>query len=81
MSKGSKPHQTPVAQAASKAIGPGVVRTEQQLVIQQSQYTGQIPHPDILKQFDQLIPGTGAKLIRWAEEEQEHRRSMERAAM
>lgn len=81
MSRGSKPHQTPLAQAASKAIGLGAVRAEQQLVIQQSQYTGEIPHPDILKQFDQLIPGTGAKLIRWAEEEQQHRRSMERAAM
>jgi len=81
MSKISKPRQTHLAQAAGKVLGPGLVQSEQKLVIQQSEYAGHIPHPDILKQFDQLIPGTGAKLIRWAEQEQDHRRSMERNAM
>lgn len=44
---------------------------------QVQQYSGQIPPPDLLKSFDDIIPGTAARLIQWAEDEQTHRRRLE----
>ena len=44
-------------------------------------YEGAIPHPEILKGFNDLVPGTAEKLIRLAEEESAHRRSLEIASM
>ncbi|MBW8830611.1 MAG: DUF2335 domain-containing protein [Burkholderiales bacterium] len=34
----------------------------------------------MLREFDAVLPGTAEKLIRWAEEESAHRRSMESSA-
>ncbi len=44
------------------------------------EYHGVIPPPLILQQFDDLIPGTAARLIQWAEDEQRHRQMLERDA-
>lgn len=40
-------------------------------------YEGLVPHPDILRGFDSLVPGTAEKLIKMAEEETMHRRKLE----
>lgn len=40
-------------------------------------YEGPIPPPHVLQQFDNIVPGTAANLIRLAEEESLHRRKME----
>lgn len=53
----------------------------QQTVIERREaYQGLIPPPVILQQFDDLIPGTAARIIQWAEDEQQHRRALEREA-
>lgn len=44
-------------------------------------YEGAIPHPDILREMDNLVPGTAAKLIKLAEDESVHRRKLEVMAM
>lgn len=44
------------------------------------EYSGVIPPPDLLQQFDAYRPGTGARLIQWAEDEQLHRRAMDAQA-
>lgn len=54
---------------------------QQQIVTAElQQYSGQIPPPDLLRGFDDLIPGTAARLIQWAEDEQGHRRHLESEA-
>lgn len=44
-------------------------------------YEGPIPHPDLLRKFDELLPGTAERLINLAVAESEHRRSLELIAM
>lgn len=59
------------------------VPTQGQQVIQQVhqfQYQGQIPPPSLLRDFDEIVPGTSVKLIQWAEDETAHRRKMESQA-
>lgn len=51
-----------------------------QVDLRQTEYSGQIPPPHLLRQFDELIPGTAARIIQWAEDEQRHRQAMEREA-
>jgi uncharacterized membrane protein len=47
-------------------------------VQQQLTYQGAIPPPAMLREFDQITPGTAARLLDWAETEATHRREMER---
>ena len=44
-------------------------------------YQGPIPHPDILKGFDLLVPGTAKDLIDLAKLESSHRRDLENKAL
>lgn len=44
-------------------------------------YQGPIPHPDILKGFDVLVPGTAKDLIDLAKLESSHRRDLENKAL
>ena len=53
---------------------------QQVVTTQVQQYSGQIPPPDLLRSFDDLLPGTAKRLIQWAEEEQNHRRRLESGA-
>ena len=40
-------------------------------------YEGAVPHPDILRGIDELVPGAAARLIKLAEDEAQHRRKLE----
>ncbi len=44
-------------------------------------YQGPIPPPEVLQGFEQLVPGTAERLIKLAEDESHHRRSLEQQAM
>lgn len=65
----------PVARAANPAA-----QTVQHIQTTSQVYEGPIPHPEILRQFDELVPGTAERLIKLAEEESHHRRELERLA-
>jgi len=54
-----------------------VIATQQTV----THYQGAIPHPDVLRGMDELVPGTAAKLIKLAEDESLHRRKLELMAM
>ena len=41
-------------------------------------YSGPVPHPAILKRFEELLPGSAERLFREFEVQAEHRRSLER---
>ena len=65
---------------------PAATRMQQGLVpqvqhVQQMIHQGPIPHPDILRGFDELVPGTAKRLIDLAESESVHRRDLELRAM
>lgn len=40
-------------------------------------YTGPLPHPRHLKQYNEILPGAADRILRMAEKEQEHRHSRE----
>jgi len=46
-------------------------------VSQSISFSGPIPPPELLKQYDALIPGTAAKIIAMAESQTQHRIKME----
>ncbi len=41
-------------------------------------YSGPIPHPDILRGFEEILPGSADRIIRMAEKQSEHRQEMEK---
>ncbi len=45
----------------------------QQLEIRQSP----LPHPEIIEQYDRVLPGSAERLMRLVEQEAEHRRALE----
>lgn len=51
---------------------------EQQVVLQQLEiYRGDLPHPDILRGYNELYPGAAQRIIENGIKESEHRRKME----
>ena len=45
------------------------------------QYSGPIPPPEILYNFDQIIPGAAERILVMAEENGKHQREIEKAAL
>lgn len=41
------------------------------------EYHGPIPHPNILRQFEEILPGSADRILRLSEEEQKHRHELE----
>ena len=57
-------------------------REEQEMAISiLEMYSGPIPHPDILKKYDELDPGAAKLIIENGVKESEHRRKLELQAM
>ncbi|GET07675.1 hypothetical protein SY111_02990 [Ligilactobacillus agilis] len=57
-------------------------REEQEMAISKLEmYSGPIPHPDILKKYDELDPGAAKLIIENGVKESEHRRKLELQAM
>lgn len=50
---------------------------DKRLVAITTQYSGPLPPPEILAQFEQIIPGAAERILRMAEEQSAHRRSLE----
>ena len=42
-----------------------------------SSFSGPLPHPDILRSFDEVVPGSAERIIKMAEEQSSHRRNLE----
>jgi uncharacterized membrane protein len=56
---------------------PPSIQTQTQV----THYQGAIPPPEILRGFEELVPGTAARLIALAEDESAHRRQVENKAL
>lgn len=74
MARPRQPSAPATRQANSNASTIQHIQTSSQV------YEGPIPHPEILRQFDALVPGTAERLITLAEEESRHRRALENRA-
>ena len=44
-------------------------------------YAGPLPHPDILARYEQVVPGSGTRLIGMAEKQADHRQHLERVVI
>jgi len=45
---------------------------------EQHSFSGPLPHPEILRQFEQVSPGAAERIIKMAEEQSLHRRELEK---
>lgn len=50
-------------------------------VVQQEIFSGPIPHPHLLAEYEKLMPGSMDRFMRMAEQQQEHRMRLEYAAV
>ncbi|MBC2855469.1 DUF2335 domain-containing protein [Cetobacterium sp. 2A] len=46
-------------------------------VVHQEAYQGPLPHPDLLKKFEDITPGAAERILLMAEKEQQHRHQLE----
>lgn len=56
-------------------------RNHNGVVVHQSSvqaFSGPIPHPDILRQFNEVVPGSAERIIKMAEDQSAHRKELER---
>lgn len=44
-------------------------------------YAGPVPHPDILRQYNELVPGSAERILAQAERQTDHRIAIERLAI
>lgn len=47
-------------------------------VVHQEAYQGSLPHPDLLKKFEEITPGAAERILAMAEKEQQHRHELEK---
>ena len=45
---------------------------------QSQTFSGPLPHPEILKKFDEVVPGSAERIIKMAEDQSSHRKDLER---
>ncbi len=56
-------------------------RNSNGVVVQQTStqsFSGPLPPPEILKKFDEVVPGAAERIIKMAEEQSAHRKELER---
>lgn len=51
------------------------------VTIEEQQYSGPIPHPQLLNGFEQIVPGAAERILAMAEENGKHQREMEKKAL
>ena len=45
------------------------------------EFSGPLPHPEILENYNRIVPGAAERIIQMAESEKEHRHYIEKAAL
>lgn len=55
-------------------------RNNNGVVVQQhsmQSFSGPLPHPDVLRKFEEVVPGAAERIIKMAEEQSAHRKDLE----
>lgn len=73
-------NNTPTKQQAQKKKKQSQ-NNHQQLIATAAQFSGPLPPPTILQQYDETVPGAAERIIAMAEGESEHQKYMEKTAM
>lgn len=76
----------PSGEAISRIVEhlPGVMPVQQrvkQVITQQSHFQGPIPHPDIFRQYGEVIPDAPERILRVFEDDSKHAREIQMAAL
>lgn len=67
---------------ANKVSNPIPNNNSNQLKVRQEfQYTGPIPPPAMLEQYNKIVPGAAERILRMAEDQSSHRRTLEKKAI
>ena len=53
-------------------------KQNQQIIQMSGQYSGPLPIPSHLEQYEQILPGAADRIIRMAEKQSEHRQELEK---
>ncbi len=72
--KNSKP---PTVRSNTSATTPQIKTAK----LIQAEFSGPIPHPRILKEYDRIVPGAAARILKVAEDDAIHTREMEKRAL
>jgi uncharacterized membrane protein len=64
---------------ADEAKGEDIARPEATAVVRavSIEFRGALPHPQLLKQYDEVVPGAAERIVGLAERQVHHRQSME----
>jgi uncharacterized membrane protein len=82
MAKPTKPYKNTITNAVEstpRQARQGVLI--QPVTMQTQVYQGPIPPPEVLRGFDDIVPGAAERLIVLAEDESKHRRALEMRSM
>ncbi len=60
---------------------PGVGQKNNKLQLQRAHFSGPLPPPSLLEQYEQCVPGAGERIIRLTEAQGDHRRLMEKTVV
>jgi len=88
-SKRQKPatKDEPIQPTGSPEELEGELDEEERVIIQRVlrylkyEFSGPLPHPRILEQYDEVLPGLAERIVTMAEKEQGHRHAMDRGIM
>lgn len=62
---------------AQQPTKPSPVAPHGQLEVTEKHFSGPLPHPDMMKEYEAAHPGTADRILTMAEEESQHRHSIE----
>lgn len=77
----SVPATTSAEEMRSASLPDSRIMALRKEMIYSQSFSGPLPPPEILAQFEQIVPGSAARLITMAEKQAEHRQSLERTVV
>lgn len=76
-----RPSFKPQPTARPRPAAPQLQAAAFQVIEEHESYAGPIPHPDLLRRFNEIVPGAAERIIAMAESQQRHRQDLERTVV
>ena len=77
MSRSSRQRSANLPEVQGTSPGPAHSISAVTHSVEFSSYAGPLPHPDILRGFEEVVPGSAERIVKQFEQQSSHRRSME----
>lgn len=81
MARKRKKRVSSLTNSQSPAPRPQGSQQRQVVEIQERHFSGPLPTPALLKEFDDVVPGCAERIIRMAEEQAKHRQLLEKTVI